>query len=73
METILKSILTCPRCKDAREEIMPTDACQFFHECSSCGTIIKPLEGDCCVFCSYGSVLCPPIQEARSCCNSNGG
>lgn len=64
METILESILTCPYCKDAKEEIMPTDACQFFHECTSCGTV-KPLEGDCCVFCSYGSVPCPPVQESR--------
>lgn len=68
METILKSILTCPLCKEAKEEIMPTDACQFFYQCSSCGTVIKPLEGDCCVFCSYGSVPCPPIQQAQLCC-----
>lgn len=24
--------------------------------------------GDCCVYCSYGSVKCPPIQAQRSCC-----
>ncbi|WP_423819880.1 GDCCVxC domain-containing (seleno)protein [Salinimicrobium sp. TIG7-5_MAKvit] len=68
MEPILKSILTCPNCKNAREEIMPTDACQFFYKCSSCDAVIKPLEGDCCVFCSYGSVACPPIQEKINCC-----
>ena len=68
METILKSILTCPNCNVSKEETMPTDACQFFHECSGCGTLLKPLEGDCCVFCSYGSVPCPPIQQAQSCC-----
>ncbi|WZL90056.1 GDCCVxC domain-containing (seleno)protein [Salinimicrobium sp. 3283s] len=68
MEPILKSILTCPNCKNAREEIMPTDACQFFYKCSSCDAVIKPLEGDCCVFCSYGSVACPSIQEKINCC-----
>lgn len=24
--------------------------------------------GDCCVFCSYGSVPCPAVQQDRSCC-----
>ena len=31
----------------------------------SCGALLKPKPGDCCVFCSYGDVPCPPIQEAR--------
>jgi hypothetical protein len=44
---------------------MPTDACQFFYDCKGCATVLKPHKGDCCVFCSYGSVPCPPIQEAR--------
>jgi hypothetical protein len=40
---------------------MPTDACQFFYECSNCKTLLRPKPGDCCVFCSYGSVKCPPL------------
>ena len=44
---------------------MPTDACQFFYECKGCGVLLKPKTGDCCVFCSYGSVPCPPIHQAR--------
>ncbi|MFA9408701.1 MAG: GDCCVxC domain-containing (seleno)protein, partial [Candidatus Dadabacteria bacterium] len=28
--------------------------------------LLKPKPGDCCVFCSYGSVKCPSIQEG--CC-----
>ncbi|WP_368736408.1 GDCCVxC domain-containing (seleno)protein [Proteus terrae] len=28
--------------------------------------LLTPLEGDCCVFCSYGTVPCPPIQEEKS-------
>ena len=42
---------------------MPTDACLFFHECSACHVLLRPRAGDCCVFCSYGSVPCPPIQS----------
>ncbi|WP_311749060.1 GDCCVxC domain-containing (seleno)protein [Proteus terrae] len=34
--------------------------------CPYCHTLLKPLEGDCCVFCSYGTVTCPPIQEEKS-------
>jgi len=43
---------------------MPTDACRVFHVCEGCGATLKPLPGDCCVFCSYGSVPCPPMQRA---------
>lgn len=64
----LESILTCPECGFARSEIMPTDACQYYYECSNCQTLLRPKAGDCCVFCSYGSVKCPPIQAQRSCC-----
>ncbi|HEY7997903.1 MAG TPA: GDCCVxC domain-containing (seleno)protein, partial [Pseudolabrys sp.] len=28
-----------------------------------CGERLKPKPGDCCVFCSYGSVPCPPMQS----------
>ena len=63
------SVIKCPHCGYAKEEAMPTDACQYFYECVSCKTIIKPLDGDCCVFCSYGTVKCPPIQAGVSCCS----
>lgn len=41
---------------------MPTDACQYFYDCRGCGAVLRPLAGDCCVFCSYGSVPCPSVQ-----------
>jgi hypothetical protein len=47
---------------------MPTDACQFFYECSNCKALLRPHPGDCCVFCSFGSVKCPPIQQQRGWC-----
>jgi len=65
---ILESVITCPKCGSARSEIMPTDACQYYYECTGCRTLLRPKAGDCCVFCSYGSVKCPPIQAERSCC-----
>jgi len=54
---------------------MRTDACQFFYACENCHTRLKPLTGDCCVFCSYGSVPCPPVQAAEEsgaapCCST---
>jgi hypothetical protein len=58
------STITCPRCGLKATETMPTDACRYAYECSFCGTLLKPKAGDCCVFCSYGDVPCPPIQEA---------
>ena len=61
-EVILQSTLTCPQCGRAKTETMPTDACQWFYECEQCHTVLKPKPGDCCVYCSYGSVPCPPIQ-----------
>jgi hypothetical protein len=58
----LQSILTCPQCGHRASETMPTDACQYFYDCKGCGGVLKPRAGDCCVFCSYGDVACPPMQ-----------
>ena len=68
MAIILKSIITCPQCRYQKEEEMPTDACQYFYKCKQCKTILKPKPGNCCVFCSYGTVPCPPIQKGKNCC-----
>lgn len=69
MNIITKSIITCPVCRHTKEETMSTDSCQFFYDCENCKTILKPKEGDCCVFCSYGSVPCPPVQlREKNCC-----
>ncbi|MDQ3073625.1 MAG: hypothetical protein M3Q97_10230 [Bacteroidota bacterium] len=65
---ILSSILTCPVCGHSKEETMPENACQRFYECEKCHALLKPNPGDCCVFCSFGSVKCPPIQAERKCC-----
>ncbi|MDP1647107.1 MAG: GDCCVxC domain-containing (seleno)protein [Rubrivivax sp.] len=62
----LESTLTCPHCGHAKAERMPTDACQWFYECEACQAVLSPQPGDCCVFCSYGTVPCPPIQAQRA-------
>ena len=64
----LQSVLTCPSCGHAKCETMPTDACQFFYECESCKILLRPRPGDCCVYCSFGSMKCPPMQPQVGCC-----
>lgn len=66
---ILESVITCPECGFNKKEVMPTDACQYYYECTACHSLIKPLAGDCCVYCSFGTVKCPPIQENGTCGN----
>ena len=62
-----RSTLTCPQCSHRAIETMPTDACQYFYDCKGCGAVLKPLPGDCCVFCSYGDTPCPPVQAGTGC------
>ena len=76
--TELRSTLNCPHCGHAAQETMPTDSCQYFYDCQGCGRLLKPRPGDCCVYCSYGSLPCPPVQDARAaggagCCGEAAG
>jgi late competence protein required for DNA uptake (superfamily II DNA/RNA helicase) len=66
---VLESTLTCPRCGHVKIERMPRDVCQWYYVCERCHALLRPKAGDCCVFCSYGSVPCPPVQAQRQ---SNG-
>jgi rubredoxin len=68
----LRSTITCPVCGFSTEEVMPTDACLYLYDCKNCGLQLKPKRGDCCVFCSYGSVPCPPVREQRFKANEGG-
>jgi len=65
---ILESTIKCPKCGFKKNETMPTDTCQFFYKCQECGETLRPKEGDCCVYCSYGSVKCPSKQNSQDCC-----
>ena len=68
MDINLKSIITCPDCGFNKMEVMPTDYCQYSYKCSNCETILKPKEGDCCVYCSFATQNCPPMQKNQNCC-----
>ncbi len=63
---IRQSVLKCPFCGFEKEEEMPVDSCRVVQECEGCKEKLTPKEGDCCVFCSYGSVPCPPEQKGAA-------
>jgi hypothetical protein len=65
MTMLFTSLLTCPSCGLAAVEVMPLYARQTSYQCTGCGMTLRPKEGDCCVFCSYGDVPCPSVQQAR--------
>lgn len=65
---VLESTITCPNCGFQKLEIMPTDACSYFYDCDNCKAVLRPKQGDCCVYCSYGTIPCPPIQAGENCC-----
>jgi hypothetical protein len=64
----LRLTITCPECGRRSTETMRTDACQYLYACNQCSLQMKPKKGDCCVYCSYGDVQCPPIQDEREGC-----
>ncbi|WP_371378961.1 GDCCVxC domain-containing (seleno)protein [Thalassotalea aquiviva] len=68
MQVELESQITCPECGFSKVETMPTNACQCYYQCQKCHILLRPLRGDCCVFCSFGSIKCPPIQLGNNCC-----
>jgi len=65
MNLISKSIITCPVCGITKEKKMPLNSCEYFYECENCKTMLRTKEGDCCIYCSYGSVPCPSIQKNK--------
>lgn len=54
----MQSVITCPVCQHAKAETIPSDACLYFYECEACHIVMRPNPGECCVFCSYGTVPC---------------
>lgn len=62
MPVLSESTLTCRVCGSQKTEAMSTDSCQYFYRCENCDTLLRPQPGDCCVFCSYGTVQCPSKQ-----------
>lgn len=58
-----QSEITCPKCGNKKMETLPTDVCLIKYNCANCDTILFPKEGDCCVFCTYGTHKCPSKQD----------
>lgn len=59
----IQSEITCPKCGNKKMETLPTDICLLRYNCTNCDTVLFPKEGDCCVFCTYGTHKCPSKQE----------
>jgi len=66
MEVITKTKLKCPECGHIQNVEMPTNACQFFYQCTNCKVALTQKAGDCCVFCSYADVPCPSKQSKET-------
>ncbi|WP_315901053.1 GDCCVxC domain-containing (seleno)protein [Leisingera daeponensis] len=41
---------------------MPQDASQWFYQCPASRALPRPRPGDCCIYCSYRTGPCPPVQ-----------
>lgn len=59
----MQSDITCPHCGHTKTEILPTDVCLLKYTCEKCKATLLTKDGDCCVFCSYGTHKCPSKQE----------
>ena len=55
--------MRCPACGVESVETMPIEACVYFWTCPTCGVVVKPKLGHCCVFCPYADAPCPPKQR----------
>ena len=63
MELVLECSVTCPECGAVFAARMPDAEEVVSLSCPTCERVIKPEPGDCCVFCSHGSVPCPKAQS----------
>lgn len=56
------SEITCPKCGHTEIEKLPTEVCLIKYNCKNCDAELTPKEGDCCVYCTYGTHKCPSMQ-----------
>jgi hypothetical protein len=59
----LDAVITCPQYGFAKHERMPPDTGVIFFQCASCGAVLRPKTGDCCVYCSHSGKHCPSKQK----------
>ena len=62
-EIVFETIIICPFCNYEKEEYMSENSYQHFYVCENCEKLLRPKNDECCVFCSFGSVKCPPQQK----------
>jgi hypothetical protein len=55
-------VVTCPVCKTEVQETMCSEATKLAYHCPACLSWLRPKKGDHCIYDSYGSVKCPPVQ-----------
>lgn len=64
-----EAVIACPFCGFKKNETMPAAYSEKEYTCAKCAKVLTPKEGECCVFCSYSNMICPPQQEKRDCCS----
>jgi hypothetical protein len=58
-------VVTCPVCKTQVQETMVSETPKLIYHCPVCLTWLSPKKGDHCIYDSYGSLNCPPIQVKK--------
>lgn len=61
-DLIKTSIIKCPKCGYKKLEQLPTEVCVIQYNCEKCNHKMFPKNGDCCVYCTYGTHKCPSKQ-----------
>jgi len=61
----LRSIVQCPHCHFKVTERMSTTQQVREWECPACHKRVQASPGACCIFCEYGTVPCPAVQQGR--------
>ncbi len=54
--------ITCPACNATSSELMSRESLKRVYHCPQCLAWLAPKSGDHCIYDSYGSVMCPPLQ-----------
>ncbi len=63
--TPVDTVIRCPHCGREEPELIPDDACVIEYECEGCHAVLRPKDGDCCVFCSYAQDRCPWRRDSK--------
>ena len=59
--------IVCPHCQHPSEETMRVRVVERTIRCSECSETIEAPADKHCVWCAYGDIPCPVVQNAGSC------